>query len=221
MSFFFLLDFVTLIISERRGFVWFSTNPPCFLASEVMESALVAEGSTLVLMLVGDTVGFNIPALRERHAILFPRLTKHLFGNQHFSDLALIVLASLYETVKVGFAAKSGSAHSDKVTLYIVGGTEAKRIPCTTGSLINGGNNHKLCRVHISVDRVDHARIGEREDVVVGESSVVVSVGHVRVECGVGGHCSVPSVVPLDNLILPNRPAYMGEIHISPHSLHN
>ena len=199
----------------------FSTNPPCFLASEIMKALLVAEGSTLVLMLVGDTVGFNIPTLRERHAIFFPRLTEQLFSDQHFCDLTLIILASLYEIVKVSLAAKSGSAHSDEVTLYIIGGTEAKRIPCTTRSLGNGSDSHKLCGTHISVDRVDNARIGECEDVVVGERSVVVGVGHVRVECGVGGHCSIPSVVPLDNLILPNEPAYMGEIHISPHSLHN
>ena len=199
----------------------FSTTPPYLLASKVVQAALVAERGALMLMLVGDSVGFDIPTLRERHAILFPRLSEQLFGHQHFCDLALIVLAGLYETVKVSLAAKSGSAHSDEVALYIVGGTEAQAVPRTAGSLGNGSDSHKLCGAHISVDRVDNARIGERENVVVSERSVVVGVGHVRVECGVGGHCSVPSVVPLDNLILSNGPAYVDEIHTSPHSLHN
>ena len=125
----------------------FSTTPPYLLASEVAQAALVAERSTFVLMLVGDTIGLNVPTLRERHAILFPLLAEQLLSDQHFSDFALIVLAGLYERIEICLAAKNRRAHGEEIALYIVGGTEAKCIPRAAGRLRNAGNGHKVGRV--------------------------------------------------------------------------
>ena len=172
----------------------FSTTPPYLLASEVAQAALVAERGAFVLMLVGDTVGFDIPTLREGDAVLHPRLTEHLLSDQHFGNLTLIILAGLHERVKVSLAAEGGSAHGDEVALYIVGGTEAQAVPRAAGSLGNAGNCHKVGSIcHIGDDRVNHARVGECEDIVVGVGKTSVGAGEVGVKGG-GGHGRLQSV---------------------------
>jgi len=171
----------------------FSTTPLYYLASEVAQAALVAECGALMLMLVGDSVGFDIPTLREGDAVLHPRLTEHLFSDQHFGDLTLIILAGLHERVEVSLAAEGGSAHGDEVALYIVGGTEAQAVPRTAGSLGNAGNCHKVGGIcHIDDDRVNHARVGECEDIVVGVGKARVGAGEVGVKGG--GHGRLQSV---------------------------
>ena len=170
-------------ITDIEGLCKFSTNPPHLL---LLELTLGAERGALKLDLIVAHVG----AVGERDAILMPRLTKDLFGDEHFCDLALIVLASLANGVEVSLAALIDNvAHFHDGTLYCVRGTETqRRIPAALARCAGKrGEQNKRSGVHIvHLDNVEHTIKDKAEHIVVGESDASVALAHKNLNGGVG-----------------------------------
>ena len=152
----------------------------------LLKLTLGAERGALKLNLIVAYVG----AVGERDAILVPRLTKDLFGDEHFSDLTLIVLASLADSFKVSLGALIHHvAHFYDGTLYSIRGTETQRRISTTLARGAGedGEQNKRSSVHIvHLDNVEHSIKDKAEHIVVGESDTSVALAHKNLNGSVG-----------------------------------
>ena len=190
------------------------------LLCEIVECALVAERRALVLVLPFHAVGIYIAVNRERHAIFNPRLTEHLFGDEHFCTFALIVLAACNKFIEVNFAAHNARAHVHQRELFFVRRLEANSHTSTTRSFIKFSQHLEFVGVNfVQEQRVKVARIRESKHVVVSSSQRIVTLYHVRVECGV---CVLHRVSSLsDGAIISWNAAKIGEDEDSPHILHN
>ena len=170
-------------ISEVEDLCKGSTNPPHLL---LLELTLGAERGALKL----DLIVTHIGAVGERDAILMPRLTKDLFGDEHFCDLALIVLASLANGVEVSLAALINHvAHFHDGTLYCVRGTETQRriSAALARRARKRGEQNKRSGVHIvHLDNVEHTIKDKAEHVIMGESNARVALTHKNLNGGVG-----------------------------------
>lgn len=170
-------------ITDIEGLCKFSTNPPHLL---LLELTLGAERSALKLDLIVAHVG----AVSERDAILMPRLAKDLFGDEHFRDLALIVLASLANGVEVSLGALIDNvAHFHDGTLYCVRRTETQRriSAALARRARKRGEQNKRSGVHIvHLDNVEHTIKDKAEHIVVSESNARVSLAHKNLNGGVG-----------------------------------
>ena len=155
----------------------FSPAPPIGL-----DLTLGAERCTLELYLIVAHVG----PVGERHAILDPRLTEHVLGDDAFGVLALVVLVGL----AFGREVSSGAlidhvAHFHDGTLDRVRGAEAKgRIAATLArSTGDGAYGDEGGEVHVlHLDRIEEPGPREAEDIVVGEGGSVVGVGEGEVK---------------------------------------
>lgn len=152
-----------------------SINPPHL---PLLELTLSAERGALKL----DLIVVHVGAVGERNAILVPRLAKDLFGDEHFSNLALIVLASLANGVEVSLGALIDNvAHFHDGTLYCVRRTETQRRISSTlarGARENGEQN-KRSGVHIvHLDSVEHTIKNKAENIVMGKSDASVALAH-------------------------------------------
>lgn len=169
-----------------------STNPPHL---PLLELTLSAERGALKLDLIVAHVG----AVGERNAILVPRLTKDIFSDEHFSDLALIVLTSLANGVEVSLGALIDNvAHFYDGTLYSVRGTETQRriSAALARRAREDGEQNKRSGVHIvHLDNVEHTIKDKAEHIVVGESNARVTLAHKNLN-GRVGHGVPLSVCP-------------------------
>lgn len=179
-------------ITDIEGLCKFFTNPPHL---PLLELALGAERGALKLDLIVAHVG----AVGERDAILVPRLAEDLFGDEHFRDLALIVLASLADGVEVSLAALIDHvAHFHDSALYCVRGTETQRRISTALArrARQDGEQNKRSGVHIvHLDSVEHTIKNKAEKIVVGESNARVALAHKNLN-GRVGHGVPLSVCP-------------------------
>lgn len=170
-------------IADIEGLCKLSTNPPHLL---LLELTLGAECGALKLDLIVTYVG----AVGERHAILMPRLTKDLLGDEHFCNLALIVLASLANGVEVSLGALIDNvAHFHDGTLYCVRGTETQRriSAALARRAREDGKQNKRSGVHIvHLDNVEHTIKCKAEHVVMGESNARVALTHGNLNGGIG-----------------------------------
>ena len=162
-------------ITDIEGLCKFSTNPPHLF---LLELTLSAERGALEFDLIVAHVG----AVGEGYAILMPRLTKDLFGDEHFCNLALIVLASLANGVEVSLAALIDNiAHFYDGALYSVRGTETQRRISAALARRAGkrGEQNKRSGVHIvHFDNVEHSIKDKAEHVIMGESNASVALAH-------------------------------------------
>ena len=148
-----------------------------------MECALVAERRALVLVLPFHAVGVYIAVNRERYAILNPRLTKHLFGDEHFRTFALVIFAACNQFIKIDLAANNTRAHVHQRELIFIRRLETNSHTSTTRSLIKLGQRLKFISVNIfQKQRVKIARIGERENIVMSCGQFGVTLAHAHVE---------------------------------------
>lgn len=139
-----------------------------------------------MFVLVGDTVGHDIPAHREWHAILLPLLVEHHLRDQHLGNLATIILAALINLVEILLTAKHLRPAIDEVELYSVRGTEAQRHTSPAGCLVEPRNGHKFIGGrHIHDGGIYRLAEYEREHICVG-------VGRGRVARGEGAVHGVP-----------------------------
>ena len=153
------------------------------LAPEIMERALVAERRALVLVLPFHAVWVYIAVNRERDAILSPCLTEHLFGDEHFRTFALVILAACNKFIKIDLAANNARAHVYQRELVFIRRLETNSHTSTTRSLIKFGQRLKFIGVNIfQKQRVEIARIGERENVVMSCGQFGVTFAHAHVE---------------------------------------
>ena len=187
------------------------------LAPEIMERALVAERRALVLVLPFHAVYVYIAVNRERHAILNPRLTEHLFGNQHFRNFAAIVFDACKNVVEICHAAKHLRAHCNHCNLVGVRRLETQSQTRATACAVKFGQRLQLVGVHVTqAKRPNIARIRECKNVVMSCGSVRVTFRHVHV------HCRVFHVVPAF-VFVPYRNNYKVVntlIQVSPHNHH-
>lgn len=162
-------------ITDIEGLCKFSTNPPHL---PLLELTLGAERGALKL----DLIVAHVRAVRKGHAILMPRFAKDLFSDEHFSNLAFIVLASLADGVEVSLAALIDHvAHFHDSALYCVRRTETqRRISATLARRARqDGEQNKRSSVHIvHLDRVKHTVKNKAENIVVGESDASVALAH-------------------------------------------
>lgn len=152
------------------------------LAPEIMQRALVAERCALMLVLPFLAVGVYIAVHRERYAILNPRLTEHLFGDEHFRNFAAIVARFCFHGFKICHAAKHYRAHAHKRNL--VGGRrlEPHGITRATACAVEFGQCLQFIGVHVmQAKHPNIARILKRENVVVRCACVAVTLYHVHV----------------------------------------
>ena len=140
-----------------------------------------------------------IGAVGERDAILDPLLTEHLFGHQTLGVFALIVLVGLALGLEVsGGALIDHVAHFNNGALYVVRGTETQA--CIAAALARSAGNAAYSGeggdVHVlHLDRIEHARPREAEDIIVGESCIMVAIGEVQMD-GQVVHRRSSQVVP-------------------------
>ena len=139
-----------------------------------------------MLVLVGDPVGDDIPALREGDAILLPLLVEHQLRDQHLGNLAAVILAALIDLVEILLAAKHLRPAIDEVELYSVRRTEAKRHTSPAGCLVEPRNGHECVGArHIHDGGIYRLAEYERKHIGVG-------VGRGRVARGEGAVHGVP-----------------------------
>ena len=180
MSFLFMrLLFHDTNITHIEGLCKLSTNPPHLL---LLKLALGAEGRALKL----DLIVIDVGAVGEGYAILVPRFTKDLFGDEHFCDLAFIVLAILADGLKVSLAALIDHvAHFHDSALYCVGGTETKGgiSAAFARRAVCSGEQNKCAGVHVvHLDRVKATIDHDAKDIVVSVSTCGVALAHR--DCG-------------------------------------
>ena len=179
-------------ITDIEGLCKFSTNPPYLL---LLELTLGAERGALEF----DLIMAHVCAVGERNTILMPRLTKDLLGDEHFCDLALIVLTGLADGLKISLAALINHvAHFHDSALYCVRGTETQR--CISAALARrarqDSEQDKRSRVHVvHLDRVEHTIKNETENIVMSESDTSVALAHENLDSGIS-HGVPPSACP-------------------------
>lgn len=145
-----------------------------------LELTLSGERCTLELYLIVAYVG----AVGERHAILDPLFTEHLFSDDALSVFTLIVLIALALSLEVSRGALINHvAHFYDSALYVVRGTETKcRIAAalarSAGNAAYSGEGSDVHVLHL--DRIEQAGPREAEDIVVGVGVGVVGVGEVE-----------------------------------------
>lgn len=170
-------------ITDIEGLCKFSTNPPHLL---LLELALGAERGALEFDLIVAHVG----AVGERDAILMPRFTEDLFGNEHFSNFALIVLTSLADSLEIGLAALIDHVpHFHDGALYGVRGTETqRRIPTafTRRARKHGEQNKRSCVHVVHLDCVEHTIKNKAENIIMSESDASVALAHENLDSGIG-----------------------------------
>lgn len=194
-------------------------NPhnPISLATEIMERALVAERRALMLVLPFHAVGVYIAVNRERDAIFNPRLTEHLFGDQHFCNFTAIVFDACKNVIEICHAAKHLRAHCNHCNLVRVRRLETQRQTCATACAVKFGQCLQLVGVHVTqAKRPNIARIRECKNVVMSCSGVRVTFRHVHVHRRVF-HVALTFVfVPYRN----NYKAVNSSLQVSPHNHH-
>lgn len=127
-----------------------------------------------------------VGAVGERHAILDPLFTEHLFGHDALGVFALVVLVAFAFGLEVSCGALIDHiAHFYDGALYVVRGTEAKGSIATAlaggaGNAAYGGEGSDVHVLHL--DRIEQAGPREAENVVVGVGVGVVAVGQVQVD---------------------------------------
>lgn len=151
-----------------------------------MERALVAERGTFVLVLPFHAVCIYIAVNRERNAILDPRLTEHLFGDQHFRNFAAVVFDACENVIEICHAAKNACAHCNHCDFVGVRRLETQRHTSTTACAVKFGQRLQFVGVHVTqAKRPNATRIRESENVVMSCGGVRVPFRHVHVHCRV------------------------------------
>ena len=156
-----------------------------------MECAFVAERRALVLVLPFHAVCVYIAVNCERDAVLDPRLTEHLFSDQHFRNFAAVIFDACEYVIKICHAAKHLRAHCDHCDFISVRRLETQSQTSATACAVKFGQRLQFVGVHVTqAKRPNIARIRESENVVMSCGGVRVTFRHVHV------HCRVFHVVP-------------------------
>lgn len=128
----------------------------------------------------------HVGAVGEGDAILDPLLAEHLFGNNALGVFALVVLVALALGLEVSRGALIDDvAHFYDGALYVIRGTEAEGsiAAALAGSAGDGAYSDEGSDVYVlQLDRIEQAGPREAENIVVGESRVVVAIGEVQVD---------------------------------------
>lgn len=151
-----------------------------------MERALVAERRALMLVLPFHAVGVYIAVNRERHAILNPRLTEHLFCYQHFRDFAAIVFNACEHVIKIGYTAKHLRAHCDQRDFIAIRRLKAKRHTSAAACAVKFGQCLQFVGVHVTQAKHPNiTSIVKSKDIIMSRGSVRVTFRHVHMHCRV------------------------------------
>ena len=166
-----------------KGLCKFSTNSPHLPLLE--ELRFFAERSALKL----DLIMAHVCAIGKRYAILMPRFTKNLFGNELFCVLALIVFVAFAKGSETsGGALIDYIAHFHDSALYSVRGTETQGHGTALrlcGAVKRGKQNKRSSVYIVHLDRVKHVVKRESKNIIMGKCRARVVVAKVGVECEV------------------------------------